>query len=140
MTLENVLGGYLKNNEKTINQLGVEVFFRWPHEAYARDIAKVFEGIYKGTYLKDDTNNFLLNLLLNTAPHLQDGIPAGLPEQTKIAHKTGQLPGYSWEDAGIIYGEKTDYVLVIINREIDYDTARSKIQQISKVVYEALNK
>jgi len=140
--LENLMGGYLVTNERTKVELGVEYFFRDPHDVSAKDMGKVFKGIYKGEYLKSETNAYLLDLLKNTHPLLQDGIPVGVPAGTAIAHKTGQIstiPGYSWEDAAIVYGAKTDYILIFLNEKIDNDEARSKIQKISKVVYDTLN-
>ncbi|GAB4285027.1 MAG: hypothetical protein Kow0081_2550 [Candidatus Dojkabacteria bacterium] len=140
--LENLMGGNLVVNEKVKNELGVNHFFRQPHDATPKDIGIVYRGIYSGEFLSPEMNSFLLDLLFNTHPALQDGIPAMLPYGAKIAHKTGQgasNPGFIWADSGIIYGEKTDYVLVILNEKIDIPVARWKVQQISKIVYDTLN-
>lgn len=140
--LENILGGHEVLNEKVKTELGVEHFFRDPHDVTAKDMGKVFRGIHDGTYLKKETNDYLIDLLFNTHFSLQDGIPVGLPAGISIAHKTGQIPtypGFSWNDAGIIYGEKTDYVLVFVNQFIANEDARYKIQEISRIVYERLN-
>ena len=139
ISLEEILGGYGEVNKRTVEELEAEIFFRKPHDARARHVGHVFRGIYNQDYLTVKNNEYLLDLLLNTAGHLQDGIPAGVPAGVEVAHKTGQLPGHAWEDAGIVYGEKTDYVLVILNKRITYATARDKIQRISEVVYQALN-
>ncbi|MCA9387056.1 serine hydrolase [Candidatus Dojkabacteria bacterium] len=139
--LENLMGGYLATNEKAKNELGVTHFFRDPHDVIAKDIGRVFRGIYDGSYLSKETNEYMLYLLQNTHFSLQDGIPVGVPEpyKSQIAHKTGQgssNPGFIWEDAGIIFGEHSDYVLVIVNDFIDIPTARYKIQQISGLIWD----
>ncbi len=43
---------------------------------------------------------------------INNRLPAGLPAGTSIAHKTGDLDGYV-HDAGIVYGPKTDYLIVM---------------------------
>ncbi|MCA9381323.1 serine hydrolase [Candidatus Dojkabacteria bacterium] len=138
--LENLMGGYLVTNEKAVNELGVTHFFRDPHDVIAKDIGRVFKGIYDGTYLSKETNEYMLYLLQHTHAALQDGIPVGVPEPYKstIAHKTGQgasNPGFIWEDAGIIYGKNSDYILVVVNDFIDIPTARYKIQQVSALIW-----
>jgi beta-lactamase class A len=140
--LEYLLGGYEELNERVKTELGVEHFFRDPHDVTAKDLGRVYRGIYFQEYLSKESNDYLLDLLKNTSYILQDGIPVGIPYWVTIAHKTGQIstePGYAWADSGIIYGEKTDYILVILNEKIDIPIARYKVQTISKVVYDTLN-
>ncbi len=139
--LEELMGVYLAVNEKVKNELGVNTFFRNPHDATAKDVGRVYVGLYNGEYLTPESNEFFINLLKNTHWSLQDGIPVGVPEpyKSQIAHKTGQgasVPGFIWEDSGIVYGEKADYVLVILNHKINIVEARSNIQQISALVWE----
>lgn len=143
LRLENLLGGNLNVNERVKNELEVEHFFRNPHDVTAKDLGRVFMGIYYEEYLTKSSNEYFLELLQNTHPVLQDGIPVWIPEpyKSQIAHKTGQIstvPGYAWADAGIIYGPKTDYVLVILNEKVAIPEARYKVQQVSKVVWETL--
>lgn len=139
--LENIMGGYLVTNEKAKNELGVEYFFRNPHDATAFDVGKVFKGIYNEEYLSTENNNYFINLLQRTHWSLQDGIPVGVPEpyKSQIAHKTGQgssEPGYIWEDSGIVYGKYSDYVLVILNEKIDIYVARLNIQNLSRLIWD----
>ncbi len=48
-----------------------------------------------------------------TAQQINDGIPAGLPPGTKVAHKSGWVTGIS-HDAGIVYpADSPAYVLVV---------------------------
>lgn len=142
--LESLLGGYEQLNEKVKNELGIEHFYRDPHEATAKDVGKVFKGIYYQEYLSPDLNQYLIGLLQSTHSDLQDGIPVGVPEPYKyyIAHKTGQGSsdiGYIWEDAALVFGEKTDYIFVVLNDGIDFDTARYKVQLMSQVIWDELN-
>ena len=141
LKLESLLGGYQLLNEHVKTELGVEYFFRYPHDVTSNDVGLVWVNIYKKNYLSDELNNYLINLLRNTSPFLQDGIPEGVPMEYRnlIAHKTGQgasNPGYIWSDSGIVYGPESDYVIVVLNDFIDIDLARYKIQEISKLVWD----
>ena len=67
--------------------------------------------------------------------HFNDGIPAGLPPGTPVAHKTGTITRIH-HDASIVYGPKP-YVLVLLVRGIeDQKVSASLMAQISKVVWE----
>jgi len=50
--------------------------------------------------------------------HFNDGIPAGLPPGTAVAHKTGSITKIH-HDAAIVYGPKRSYVLVVLTRGIE---------------------
>lgn len=78
----------------------------------------------------------------NTLPEHQDRIQEGLPEGVETAHKIGQLSfpeGMVYQDAGIIFGENTDYILVILNRAVNKNEAIEKITKISSIVYYIIN-
>lgn len=71
--------------------------------------------------------------------HFNDGIPAGLPTATKVAHKTGEITKHK-HDAGIVYpiGGKP-YVIVVLTKGIESDKQSGKlIADISRLVYAAL--
>ena len=67
------------------------------------------------------------------------GIPARLPEGTRVAHKTGEISTVA-HDAGIVYLKKRKPYVIVILTEWDVDASgRSKaIAEISHCVYEAL--
>ena len=74
-----------------------------------------------------------------SAQHFNDGIPAGLPTATKVAHKTGEITKHK-HDAGIVYPlNGKSYVIVVLTKGIANDKQSSKlIADISSVVYRAL--
>ena len=66
-------------------------------------------------------------------------IPAGLPEGFESASKSGELPGIE-NDAAIIKGPDTDYVLVILANDFYYsDIAVEDIVEISAMCAHYLN-
>ena len=142
MIIEKFLGGTDTVNERFKTELGITNFFRDPHTATALEIGKILKAIYYRTILSDSSSEYLLNLMRNPLPEYQDRIPAGLPEGIEAAHKIGQLSfpeGLVYEDAGIVFGDKTDYILVLLNKEVNKTEAVDKITRISSVVYGFFN-
>ena len=62
-------------------------------------------------------------------------LPADLPSNTVIAHKTGELGMFS-HDAGIIYTPKGDYIIVVLSKSDTPAAAEKRIADISKAVYD----
>ena len=68
-----------------------------------------------------------------------DGIPAGVPEGTPVAHKTGTITKIH-HDAAIVYGRRP-YVLVILVRGFqDQKESAALMATISKDVWASLEK
>jgi beta-lactamase class A len=66
-----------------------------------------------------------------------DGIPAGLPDGTPVAHKTGTIRGVH-HDAAIVYGPHP-YVLVILTRGIpDQKASAALMAEISREVWNGM--
>lgn len=74
-----------------------------------------------------------------SAQHFNEGIPAGLPPVTRVAHKTGEITKHK-HDAGIVYPlNGKPYVIVVLTKGIADDRQSNKlIADISRVVYETL--
>lgn len=76
-----------------------------------RDVATLFQRLYAGSLLSPDSTNQFMNLL--KTQKINNRLPQGLPAGTTFAHKTGDLDGYL-HDAGIVFGPKTDYLVVMM--------------------------
>jgi beta-lactamase class A len=102
----------------------------------ASDVAKLLQRIHAGTLNSPASNAALLTLL--KAQTINDRLPQGLPSGTVIAHKTGDLEGYV-HDAGIVYGPKSDYVVVAMSGSWNYPgTAAQRIADLSAQLYAQL--
>ena len=68
--------------------------------------------------------------------HLRRKIPAKLPIDVKVAHKTGSITKID-HDSGIIYHkEYSPYILVVITKGFkDHKEAQDCIAEISRIVY-----
>ena len=63
-------------------------------------------------------------------------IPAGLPAGTESANKTGELTDVE-NDAAVVFSETGDYVICVMSGELaDASAARSKIVELSELVYQ----
>ena len=64
-------------------------------------------------------------------------IPAQLPEDVSVAHKTGSITGVH-HDAGIVYlPDGKAYVLVLLSKKLeDFDKGTAQLAGISKTVYD----
>ena len=72
--------------------------------------------------------------------HFKEGIPAGLPENVRVYHKTGWVGKLVYHDAAIVElpgGRR--YVLVVLTGGIEKDEDSYKVvSDISRMVYEAV--
>ena len=81
----------------------------------ARDLGLLFTRIYRRECVDDFYDWMMVNYLLRQED--TDCFPAALP-YWNIAHKTGEVIGL-YDDGGIFYGASGDFVLVIMNDDID---------------------
>lgn len=103
----------------------------------ASDISEFLEKAYKGEIVDKDSSERMLLLLKQQK--LNNKLPSGLPENTIIAHKTGELDDFT-HDVGIVYTPKGDYVIVVLSESDNPSAAEDRISSISKDIYEYFTK
>jgi len=83
----------------------------------ANDLATILQKLQAGSLLSASHTQLLLSLMKQQ--HYRERIPAGVPSNVSVADKPGWLSpadgesGYTQNDAGIVYGPKSTYLLVI---------------------------
>ncbi len=101
----------------------------------ARDLMKLYEMIATHNILTDKSCEEMIKILLNQK--FNDKIPRFLPENVKVAHKTGSINKVE-HDSGIIFlpdGRK--YVLVILSKDLETNEAgKETIAKLSKLIYD----
>ena len=65
---------------------------------------------------------------------LNNKLPLYLPLAVQVAHKTGEIDEYS-HDAGIVNALNGDYIIVIMTKSDDPESANERIALVSKAVY-----
>ena len=101
--------------------------------ATPNDIALFFEKLYKGELVNKENRDEILDLLKRQ--QLNDKLPKYLPQDTVVAHKTGEIGWFS-HDAGIVYSPNGDYIIVVLSESQSPPGAEDRIAQVSKAVYE----
>jgi beta-lactamase class A len=77
----------------------------------------------------------ILKFLTKTA--FEDWLPAGLPVDTRVAHKIGKDIG-TFSDGGIVFAQKP-FVLVIMSKNARESEANEALPKITKIVWEFEN-
>jgi beta-lactamase class A len=101
----------------------------------ARDLAAILRAIEEGRAGSPEATREMREILL--AQEFNERIPAGLPPDVKVAHKTGDITAIA-HDAAIVYppGRKP-YVLVVLTRGIKESKQSDKlIADLSAIIYQ----
>ncbi len=103
----------------------------------ARDLAVIMKAIAAGQAASPAATQVMLDIL--EGQEFSDLIPAGLPQGTKVANKTGWITGIV-HDAAIVWPEAcAPYVLVVLTRGFEeYRTAAETIADLSRTVFSGL--
>jgi beta-lactamase class A len=142
--LERLHGGTEAYRQKLSEKTGIKLV-RQPHEVLARDVGYAFEGIYNQSFLNKENNDYLINLMSISHKWNSDRLILAMSPypEAKVVHKIGQVTttgGVSYHDAGIIYGPKEDFVLVVLNEDTTPSDGITKIIDISRMIYEQTNR
>lgn len=107
------------------------------NQVSAKDCGKLLERIYRRTFASRKVCNEIETMMLNQNTRYK--IPAGLPEGVSVGNKTGEMDTVE-NDAAIIYGDKSDYILCVLSSDWDSkNNAISHIAKLSSIVYEFFN-
>jgi beta-lactamase class A len=106
------------------------------NEVTASGLLKLLRLVSDRKAYSPEASDRMLEILLDQ--RYKGGIPAGLPEAARVAHKTGNISTVH-HDAGIVYLEgRQPYVLVILT-QFDASPSRSAaVAELSRDIYECL--
>jgi beta-lactamase class A len=102
--------------------------------------AYLFAVLYNAGYLSREMSQYALELLLHTT--FNDGIVAGVPPGTRVAHKFGFRKPSDIEsqlhDCGIVYHPAAAYILCVMTSGTNAKDETEGIEAISRVTYDAV--
>ncbi|MGZ5445744.1 MAG: serine hydrolase [Thermoanaerobaculia bacterium] len=100
----------------------------------ANDLMLVFRTLAEKRAISAEASEAMIQIL--TAQEHNDGIPAGLPPETKVAHKTGSITKIA-HDAGLVFRpDGSQYVLVVLTRGFEkHADAEAVIAEISRILW-----
>lgn len=98
-----------------------------------KEFSRIFHSLYYAGYLSRASSNWMLSLLSKT--EFKDGIPAGVPDEIKVAHKIGiWVNNGEVHDCGIVYA-KRPYILCIMSSGVTQQEGNKIIKEISQRIY-----
>lgn len=103
----------------------------------AYDLMLIYTALAEGRLVNREACDQMIRILLDQQHNTL--IPAYLPKDVKVAHKTGSITGVH-HDSGIVYlpdGRK--YVLVILSRKLeDSDAATEAMARVSEMIWRSV--
>ncbi len=104
------------------------------NQVTAYDLMLLFEKIDTEELVNAEASMAMMDILLDQ--RFNDIIPAKLPKDVKVAHKTGSITGVQ-HDSGIVFlpdGRK--YILVLLSKELtDADAGIEALATVSEMIY-----
>jgi len=104
-----------------------------------RVYAIMFQVLYSATYLDKEMSERALEML--SGSEFTQGIPQGVPQGTRVAHKFGERSdadtphNRELHDCGIIYYPQHPYLLCIMTKGDSFTTLLSTITRASQLTY-----
>ncbi len=114
-----------------------ESFLGEPPKTTAYDIATFLEKLYKGELGSQKNTQKMIDILKKQT--INSKLPKYLPQEVSIAHKTGEI-GYFTHDAGIVFSNRGDYVIVVMSESDSPSEAEERIANVSKAVFDYFEK
>lgn len=100
----------------------------------SRDLMHILRVLGERKALSPEASDAMIDILL--AQEFNDGIPAGLPRGTRVAHKTGSITAIA-HDAALVLGDRP-YVLVVLTRGFaKSEQAERVMAEIARAVFKA---
>ena len=101
----------------------------------ARDLARVMAEVATGERVSAAAREEMLGIL--EQQHFRENIPAGLPEGTRVANKTGWITAHNHDAAVVFPTGAPPYVLVVLVRGIeDQSEAARLVARLSTLVWD----
>lgn len=105
------------------------------NQTSAFGMMKLMEAVYRSEMVSDSSRAEMLEILKRQ--HYNSMIPAGLPEDVVVAHKTGSITRIAHDAAIVIPPDSPPFVLVILTRGWDDgDEARRVGARLTEHVYQ----
>ncbi len=101
----------------------------------AYDLLRVFELLASKGIVTPETREEMIAILLRQES--RDMIPALLPENVKVAHKTGSITGVEHDSGLVMLPDGREYVLVMLSKDLkENKVGIQTIAEMSKLVYD----
>jgi beta-lactamase class A len=101
----------------------------------ARDLLVIMKAIARGEAVDSAASKEMLEILLSQK--FNELIPALLPPEVRVAHKTGNITGVEHDSGIVLLPDGRRYVLVILSKDLkDAGAGKKAIALISRRIYD----
>lgn len=101
----------------------------------AFDLMVIFEKIAKRDLVSKEASSKMEKILLDQK--FNEIIPAHLPSDVKVAHKTGNITGVRHDSGIVILPNGDKYVLILLSKELQNEEAGIRaMAEVSKMIYD----
>ena len=123
------LGDYIRSETDTI---------RYALRTSPHDMVALLDRIARDKLVDAWSSREMLAILTGQTHNTL--LPAPLPKDVKIAHKTGSLHD-TLNDVGIVYRDQEPYVIAVMTTQLpDLDVGRSFIRKVSRLAYDGFSR
>ncbi|QOI96316.1 MAG: serine hydrolase [Flammeovirgaceae bacterium] len=105
----------------------------------AYDLLVIFEKLATGQAVSPEASEQMINILLDQK--FNDIIPAHLPKEVKVAHKTGFITGVHHDSGIVMLPDGRKYVLVLLSKNMtDMEGGTQSLARTSELIYQFVTK
>jgi beta-lactamase class A len=104
----------------------------------AYDLMTLFEKMAKYEAVDSTASAEMIKILLDQK--FNDIIPAQLPPEVKVAHKTGWITGVHHDSGIVLLPDGRKYVLVLLSKKLENEKAGvESMAKVSRMIYDWMN-
>jgi beta-lactamase class A len=100
----------------------------------ARGLQQLMDAIARGEAVDQEASRQMIEIL--ERQKFNEGIPAGLPPGTRVAHKTGEITKIH-HDAAIVFAPKTFVLVILVRGLADTKDSAALMADITRQLYQA---
>ena len=100
----------------------------------ARGLLQLFEAIARGEAVDPESSREMVGILERQS--FNNGIPAGVPAGTRVAHKTGEITQIH-HDAGIVFAPRPFVLVILVHGLADTQDSGALMATITRQLYQA---
>ena len=105
----------------------------------AFDLMVMYKKMAKNAVVSPEASKAMIDILLDQ--RFNEIIPALLPKDVKVAHKTGVITALHHDSGIVILPDGRQYVLILLSKELgDFDSGTERMAKISKIIYDYTTK
>lgn len=101
----------------------------------ARGLEQLLAAIARGEAVDADASKQMIEIL--ERQKFNEGIPAGLPEGTRVAHKTGEITKIH-HDAAIVFAQRPFVLVLLVRGLADIKDSSALMAEITRTIYGAV--